>query len=56
MKLHSKTRMLDLKNRIAVVAIINATPDSYFDGGKYTTPDTVMVMPPTEINGNCHPV
>lgn len=34
--------MLDLKNRIAVVAIINATPDSYFDGGKYTTVDTVL--------------
>ncbi len=42
MQLHSRHRSLDLGNRVGIVAILNVTPDSYFDGGRFSSVDTLV--------------
>lgn len=42
MKLVSRHRSLDLGHRVGIVAILNVTPDSYVDGGKFTQPDALI--------------
>lgn len=42
MDLSSRLRTLDLGNRIGIVAILNVTPDSYFDGGKLGSADALI--------------
>ena len=37
-----RTRMLQLGDRALIVAILNITPDSFSDGGKYTDPDRAV--------------
>ena len=41
MILHSRTRSLDLSSHVGIVAVVNVTPDSSVDGGKYTTESAV---------------
>ncbi len=36
------TREFDLKNRTYVMGILNVTPDSFSDGGKFNAPDTAL--------------
>lgn len=40
--LKAKNRTLDLTGRVAVVGIMNLTPDSYVDGGKWKTIDEAV--------------
>jgi dihydropteroate synthase len=42
MKLFSRHRSLDLGRRVGIVAILNVTPDSYVDGGKFTRPEALI--------------
>ncbi|MDD5055334.1 MAG: dihydropteroate synthase [Candidatus Peribacteraceae bacterium] len=44
MKLLSRNRSLDIGDRVGIVAILNITPDSYVDGGKYTQPEALMMQ------------
>ena len=37
-----RTRTLQLGDRALIVAILNITPDSFSDGGKYTDPDRAV--------------
>src|SRR5450631_3986387 len=37
-----RTRTLQLGDRPLIVAILNVTPDSFSDGGKYTDPDRAL--------------
>ncbi len=42
MLLSFRHRTLDLTNRVGIVGIINVTPDSYVDGGKYQGHDALI--------------
>src|SRR5580693_1930462 len=37
-----RTRSLQLGDRALIVAILNVTPDSFSDGGKYADPDRAL--------------
>ncbi len=37
-----KDRQLSLNKRVAVMGILNVTPDSFFDGGKYLRPEAAL--------------
>ena len=37
-----KNRQLSLNKRVAVMGILNVTPDSFFDGGKYLRPEAAL--------------
>ena len=36
-------REFDLKNETYIMGILNVTPDSFYDGGRYDTPDAALV-------------
>jgi dihydropteroate synthase len=36
MLLHLKNRAIDLEEKVVVMGVLNLTPDSFYDGGKYT--------------------
>lgn len=42
MKIDFKGRVLDLGSRPAIMGILNVTPDSFYDGGKYTGPEDAV--------------
>lgn len=42
MILQAKDRMLELSERPVVMGVINVTPDSFFDGGRYAKPDAAI--------------
>ena len=35
-------RVLDFQNRCQIMAVLNVTPDSFYDGGRYLTPDAAV--------------
>ena len=40
--LHLGPHRLDLSRRVAVMGIVNVTPDSFFDGGRYDAPQQAV--------------
>jgi len=44
MILHMKTRQYDLRKQTLIMGILNATPDSFSDGGKYNTIETAVAQ------------
>lgn len=42
MKLDLREHTLDLDSRTAIMGILNVTPDSFYDGGKYEKPETAV--------------
>ncbi len=40
--LHLGRHRLDLARRVAVMGIVNVTPDSFYDGGRYATPERAV--------------
>lgn len=42
MILHAKDRTLELSERPVVMGVVNVTPDSFFDGGRYAKPDAAI--------------
>ncbi len=51
MQLVFRSKVLDLKPRPAVVAILNVTPDSYYDGGKNLDPSVLLQSARHAIHG-----
>jgi dihydropteroate synthase len=41
-ELHSRGKTLPLGNRTAIMGVVNITPDSFYDGGIYFTPDKAI--------------
>src|SRR5699024_7996377 len=44
MILHMKTKQYDLRKQTLIMGILNATPDSFSDGGKYNTIETAVAQ------------
>lgn len=44
MFLHTKTKQFDLSKRTLVMGILNITPDSFSDGGKYNSIDEAIIQ------------
>src|SRR5699024_10765056 len=44
MILHMKTKQYDLRKQTLMMGILNATPDSFSDGGKYNTIKTAVTQ------------
>ena len=42
MKMDLKGHVLDLESRPAIMGILNVTPDSFYDGGKYAGPEDAV--------------
>lgn len=42
MILRGKDRTIEVNDRPLVMGVVNITPDSFFDGGKYATPDAAI--------------
>lgn len=51
MKLVSGPRVLDLRSNAAVVAILNVTPDSYYDGGRNLDPVALLRSARSAVEG-----
>ena len=35
-------RVLDFQDRCQIMAVLNVTPDSFYDGGRYLSPDAAV--------------
>jgi len=42
MLLHLRSRDIDLEQKVVVMGILNVTPDSFYDGGRYTGEDEAL--------------
>ncbi len=51
MKLVSGSKVLDLRSHAAVVAILNVTPDSYYDGGRNLDPAALLRSAERAVEG-----
>ena len=49
------SRVFDLKDHTYVMGILNVTPDSFSDGGRYLSMDAVLNRVETMLNDNVNP-